>query len=139
MKEMEEKPGGAPPEIAKPKPVKAKLSFAFDELDLMDIIKIDGSNYLTFIIRDEWIVTMRQWDYFEFLNFTYNTIADSEDSVIIISSPDYEVLEQNNNIKGTFFDVTNNKKEDFNKYISHVEAYNLLENIEIITINHSNE
>jgi len=67
MKEMEnDKIGGIPPEIVKPKPVKATLSFAFDELDLMDIIKIDGSNYLTFIIRDEWIVTIKQWDYFEF-------------------------------------------------------------------------
>ena len=30
-------------------------------------------------------------------------------------------------------------QEDFNKYISHVEAFNLLQNIEIITINNTNE
>lgn len=124
---MEETPG-TPNEPHKPNQNPKKITFRIHDLHFLYSLNVDGYNYLTFIYKDEFLISMRKWEYLELLDRVYS-IMENEDNVVVDVIPDYETLQINEKIKGVVFDVENNKTTEIDKEIPHYEVFNLLKNL----------
>src|SRR5690606_27351198 len=75
-----------------------QVAFSYEELQLQQVIFSDNEYFLLFMLRGEYLVQIRQFDYFAWLNFIFTEIAiiqdeDPNDCICNICTPDYEVLE----------------------------------------------
>lgn len=129
-----EKPG-APPETEPVKPQTSgedKPSFSFRDLELIDIVNVDGYRNLSFMVRGEFIVVMRQWEYFNYLDFIFEQLEllsqEGEESCKCdLCSPPHATIEENFKITAQMLDIENQSVvEEKDKYIKIYEIYDLI-------------
>lgn len=119
---------GTPRDPEKPSQNPKKITFRIQDLQLISSTSSEGYNYLTFIHKDEFIISIRKWEYLELLDRVYSLMED-EDGVIVDVCPNYEIIQENAKLSGVVFDVEKQTKIEFDKEVPHYEAYNLLSNL----------
>lgn len=128
----EPKVPGAPPEPEKPKTSgEGKPVFSFRDLELTDVLNVDGYRYLYFIVRGEYIVAIKEFEYYNYLSFIFEQleflIAEGEECTCDSVEPPFNVIEDNFKITAKLIDVDNNqvvKEED--RFIKVYDVYDLI-------------
>ena len=71
---MEEKPG-APAEPEKPKEVREKVYFSYQDLHLITVDVTDAVRYIYWLVGDaEYIIAMKEFDYYHYLNYYFTEV-----------------------------------------------------------------
>lgn len=132
------KPGGAPPDSpSKPKPIsnEKEVSFSFRELDLQEVLLVDGYKMLSFMVRGEFVVLIREFDYFNLLSYIFGQIEfiqsdeDGQGCTCDNITPSTILIEDNHKIQVQRIDTdTNEVVEEGEKFIKVYEAYDLVSN-----------
>ena len=127
---MTEQPG-APPEPTEPMDNNGeKPIFSFEELQLLHSVVVDDTPYLIFDVSGEFIIQVKKWEYFSYLDmiFTLAAKAAAEGKACTCNhcEPDYVILEGESLITSIEVKEDGTTKES-SKPIPFYECFNLAE------------
>lgn len=102
---MDEKQGGAPQETPKPNSIENIIEFTFTDLNLLRVDRQDNQRYLVFLVGNEFMITMLEWEYFSYLSFIFETLVEVNlhDFNCISTVPEHELINENVDFKMSLF------------------------------------
>ena len=136
---MDDKPqGGEAPQPEKPKkPTVDILEFSFGQLMPIASFKEDGVLYITFLVSDEFYLTITEFDYYAFQNTYFSQLADCLEKEVC--SCDTCILDEftliNENDELTINIISEEGEETKKKTIPHYLSHSLAQNL-IVGLNH---
>lgn len=136
---MEETPGAPPPNNEKPNQNPKKISFCLNDLNLFKVVLVEGHSYLLFLCRNEYMFSIRKWEYFELLDKVYNILEDEDELIEVTINALYEDMGSDIQIKGVNIDLETQTQTEFDKTIPLYELFNLCSNISVDIIDEENE
>ena len=114
-------------DLGKPNQNPLKVSFYLDELTLLNVVLINKYAYCSFLVREECIITMKKWEYFELLNRVFEIMED-QDGVIVKITANTEFSK--NTIFTKIIETEDEEdQEELKKEIPHYVVYDLLNNM----------
>lgn len=145
MDKKPEQPGAPTPIEIKPQPSNEdRPSFSFRELELAEVSYIDGYKFLFFMVRGEFVVCMKEFEYYNLLSFIFDEIqfiqveTDGQGCTCDIITPNYNIVQDDFKISVHKIDVKSDQVSEEEKYIKVFEVYDLLQNT-IVGFHQENE
>lgn len=124
---MDDKPRPPrPPEITpKPTIVKDNISFSYRDLELLNTIEVDNIMYLTFMVRGEFIVQIKKFEYYEYLDYVFTQVMflteDGATCICDLTTPTVDILDENYHI--TAIKIDSNTEEQLEKEERYIKMY----------------
>jgi len=127
---MDEKQGGAPQETPKPNSIENIIEFSFTDLNLLRVDRQDNQRYLVFLVGNEFMITMLEWEYFSYLSFIFETLAEVNlhDFNCISTVPEHELINENVDFKMSLFDENGQEEQVFDKKLKMYYVWDIVPN-----------
>lgn len=131
----DEKPnGGEAPQPEKPKkPTADVIEFTYSQLMPMAAFREDGVMYVTFLIGEEFYLSITEFEYYGYLSSYFSQLAENQEAGTCTCdscTPPFDILKDDEELSITIIkDDDEEEDEKRVKLIPHYVAYSLAQNL----------